>query len=233
MGTLRRLVESQAQAALSEIVDTLKHQAILAAMLDEAELPAPAGSPDLHHLLAAPFRSPPLLHGSRFGPRYEPSLFYGSLTLDALFAETAYYRLVFWYGMMDPPEDRYLTRHVLFKAGYRTAKGLRLQDSPFNRYRKRLRDPADYTATQALGENMRQAGIEAFECESAREPHGDLNVALFAPRALATKTPKRIEEWLCETAADTVSFYSRPSRGVYTYAISVFQVRGKLPEPAM
>ena len=61
------------------------------------------GGADSHYLLATPFRYPPLPYGSRFGSRFEPSLFYGARSASTALAESAYYRFVFWSGMATPP----------------------------------------------------------------------------------------------------------------------------------
>lgn len=229
---LLRMVESQEQVATSRLVGTLERQALLEEMLEAAKPPLRAEAAGLHYLLATPFRYPPLPHGSRFATRGEPSLFYGSRGLGSLLAEAAYYRFVFWYGMRRPPAAPLRTQHTLFRARYRTRNGLRLQQSPFSRYRSELRDPAHYTATQAMGGHMREAGIEAFEYESARDPQGGTNVALFTPRALSSRRPQRREAWLCETSAELVRFSAREQGRVHAFPFSTFAVGGKLPRPA-
>jgi RES domain len=232
-GTLLRMVESQEQVATSRLVSGFARQAVLEEMLEGSKPALPAAARKLPYLLATPFRYPPLPHGSRFGKRHEPGIFYGSRTLPPLLAEAAYYRFVFWAGMTGPPKGRLLTQHTLFRSGYRTGRGVKLQDPPFVRYRDTLRDPAGYSATQALGDRLRESGIEAFEYESARDPEAGINVALFAPAALKPPRTLRQEEWLCDTSSDTVAF--RPKRGqdLHEFPLKTFLVRGKLPTPAV
>jgi len=78
---------------------------------------------------------------------------------------------------------------------------------------------------------MRNAGIEAFEYRSARDPRQGLNVALFTPRALAAAKPDILDEWLCQTTAERVSYYSRTG-GICEFSIGTFLVDGELPLPA-
>ncbi|MGH8161815.1 MAG: RES family NAD+ phosphorylase [Gammaproteobacteria bacterium] len=229
---LLRMVESQEQVATSRLVATLERQSVLEDLLETAKPPMPPGTAGLSYLLATPFRYPPLRHGSRFGTRDEPSLFYGSRGLPALLAEVAYYRFVFWEGMSRSPPAPLRTQHTLFRARYRTQTGLRLQDPPFAAYRATLCDRAHYEATQRLGGEMRAAGIEAFEYESARDPGSGINVALFTPHAFASRRPQRREAWLCETSAALVRFSGREEGEVYAFARELFLVDGILPQPA-
>jgi len=160
-GVVFRLVESQEQVATNQLVSSLERQAVLEDMLEATKPRLRKGTESLHCLLATPFRYPPLKHGSRFGTRSEPSLFYGSLETRTLLAEAAYYRFVFWHGMTRPPASKLDTQHTLFGAEYRTVSGLRLQNPPFAAHRDALASPSDYHASQALGSRMRAAGIEA------------------------------------------------------------------------
>lgn len=232
-GTVLRLVESQEQVATNRLVDSLEEQALLESLLESSKPPAPAGSRRLHYLLATPFRYPPLRHGSRFGGRFEPSLFYGARRLETVLAESAYYRLLFFAGMATPPAQPLRTQHTLFSAGIATRRGLRLQAAPFDAVRAALVDPVDYRVPQRLGSAMREAGIEAFEYPSARDPAQGINVALFAPAALSGNRPLSTQAWLAETALAGVSFYSAEAGGVHRYLRSQFEVDGVLPAPAV
>jgi len=232
-GTLLRMVESQEQVATTAIVDTLAEQALLEDLLERTKPPRPLNAERLHYLLATPWRYPPLKYGSRFGKRHEPSLFYGALGLTAVLAETAYYRFLFRVGMVTPPEAAYRTQHTLFAANYQASRGLRLQDAPFDRYHTPLTDPADYSATQQLGGQLREAGIEAFEYVSARDPEGGLNLALFTPEALDGDNPLWQEEWLCETTNDSVNLVTRRLGQPRVYDLANFTVAGELPQPGI
>lgn len=230
-GTLLRWVESQAQVATAGLVDRLDKQAVLETLLEASKPPLRPGTERLHYLLATPFRYPPLRHGSRFGGRHEPALLYGALSEDALLAEAAYYRLVFWSGMATPPPARLTTQHAVFSVRYRSSRGLRLQSAAFAPWRATLADPSDYRATQALGTAMRGAGVAAFEYPSARDPAGGANVGLFTPAALAGRRPERMEPWLAQTSGDEVAL-RRHGGPVRRFRRSQFEVDGRLPMPA-
>lgn len=231
-GVLLRLVESQEQVATNQLVSSLDRQVVLEDMLEATKPRLRAATRGLHYLLATPFRYPPLKHGSRFSTRNAPSLFYGALETGTVLAEAAYYRFLFWYGMVTPPASKLDTQHTLFGAEYRTGKGLQLQALPFASYREVLTSPSDYGPTQALGAEMRTLGVEAFEFISARAPEGGINVALFTPAALGAKAPVFQEPWLCEVTAERVRFHAAHSRTLYTFPIEVFLVEGKLPQAA-
>lgn len=231
-GTLLRLVESQEQVATNQLVSSLERQAVLEDLLEATKPRLRKGTEHLHYLLATPFRYPPLKHGSRFGKRSEPSLFYGSLQVKTVLAEAAYYRFVFWYGMAQPPAAKLDTQHTLFAAAYQTARGLRLHEPPFAAYRDVLASPSDYRASQALGSRMRAAGIEACAFWSARDPDGGINLALLTPSALARNIPDSQESWLCELTAARVNFRAAHGSEMYGFSVGKFQVDGRLPFPA-
>lgn len=230
-GRLQRLVESQEQVATNQLVGSLARQSVLEEMLEGTKPPLRHGTENLHYLLAAPFRYPPLKFGSRFGKRTEPGLFYGSRETGTLLAEAAYYRFVFWYGMVEPPSDKLDTQHTLFGADYHTERGLKLQDPPFTDHVQVLTHPANHGPTQALGTSMRVSGIQAFEYVSARDPDRGINVALLTPAALGSSRPEFQDAWLCELTAKHVRFHPAHSRDLYDFPLETFQVKGELPWP--
>jgi hypothetical protein len=80
---------------------------------------------------------------------------------------------------------------------------------------------------------MREARVEAFEYRSARCPLAGLNVALYAPQALAEKRPRNLLPWLCETTADYVAFKSAQTPDTpRIFRWADFLVDGRLPLPA-
>ena len=231
-GDVFRLVESQEQVATNSLVRTLAEQALLEDLIETSKPQRPGPAIRLHYLLATPFRYPPLPWGSRFGRCFEPSLFYAARTRDTVLAESAYYRFVFWSGMATPPPAPLDTRHTLFSVAVGTRSGLQLQQLPFEAHAAALLDRRYFGATQALGSAMRAEGIEAFEYRSARDPQQGLNVALFTPDALAAAKPDILDEWLCQTTAERVSYYSRPGGGICEFPLDTFLVDGELPLPA-
>ena len=232
-GSVLRLVESQEQIATVRLVGSLAEQAVLEDLLEASKPRTPRPAADLHYLLATPFRYPPLRYGSRFGRRTEPSLFYASRELSAVLAESAYYRFVFWSGMETSPPAPLTTQHSLFGTKIATGRGLRLQHPPFDEHRSVLAHRSEYVETQALGTLMREAGVEAFEFASARDPAGGTNVALFTAAALATREPEFVQPWLCETDGRTVRYDSRTQESAWTFELETFTVAGHLPAPAI
>jgi len=231
-GDVLRLVESQEQVATNRLVATLAEQELLEALLEASKPPRPARTAQLDYLLATPFRYPPLRHGSRFGGRQEPSLFYGARALTTVLAESAYYRFVFWQGMAEPPPASLRTQHTLFGARIRARRGYALHLPPFDAHRAELTSRSEYAATQALGRALRDAGADAIEYVSARDVQAGLNVALFTPTAFAQPRPTFRQEWLCETRAEEVSFYARGEVGLQAFPLSQFTVDSRLPMPA-
>jgi hypothetical protein len=231
-GEVYRLVESQEQVATNALVRTLAEQALLEDLIDASKPPLPESARGLHYLLATPFRYPPLPWGSRFGHRFEPSLFYASRSTSTCLAESAYYRCVFWSGIATPPPAPLDTRHTLFSVPLRAARGLQLQHEPFDEFAAELTHRRDYVATQALGTALREAGVDAIEYTSARDPEGGTNVALFTPAALGADKPTILDEWLCSTSAEAVTYYSRTGGGVRAFPQHTFLVDGVLPLPA-
>jgi len=233
-GRLVRLVESQAQVATLQLVDTLAEQALLEELLETSKPPLPQSAEPLHYLLKTPFRYPPLRWGSRFGGVHEPSLFYGALRLDTAMAEAAYYRFLLWDGMrVAPPSGRILSEHCTFEARYQVERGVQLQHPPFTQYQAELCHTSRYQACQAVGTAMREAGVEAFEYRSARCPLQGNNVALFVPAALAEKRPRNLMSWLCETTGEYVAFKNAQAPDTpRVFRVQAYQCDGRLPRPA-
>lgn len=227
-----RIVESQEQIATANLVDTLEEQAVLEGLLEQTKPPQPITS-QKHYLLTTPFRYPPLKHGSRFGTRSEPSLFYASMTVATALAETAYYRFVFLDGMESPWNGRLLTEQSSFVARIATERGAELNQRPFSRFETLLASPLDYRATQMLGQRMRDAKVEGFRFKSARDLNGGVNAGVFQPGAIRSKQPQKIQQWLCSTTGDEIVFQQNLNRNnVFRFSFTEFCVDGRLPQPA-
>lgn len=233
LGTLKRMVESQKQVATVALVDNLAEHDVLEALLEESKPPLPRAIARLDYLLRSPWRYPPLPWGSRFGTRYEPGLFYGALGNAALFAETAFYRLVFLAGPKRPLDGRVMSQHTLFHARYRAECGYDLTAPPFAEHAAVLTDPARYAPCQALGLALREAGAQAFVYRSARVrgaiTEGN-NIALVVPAALQSRQHQRPEPVLCEATDSYVQLRHRDA--VHRFERAQFLVAGALPRPA-
>ena len=225
-----RIAESQEQLATYQLVDNHEEQFVLENMLESSK-PAGLYLRGLHYLFTAPFRYAPLKHGSRFGSRQEPSLLYGSTTVQTVLAEAAYYRCLFWSGMsVAPASGMFDTQHTVFGGRLSTENGLRLTGID-DEYQAALTSPADYRDTQKLGARMRDAGIEAFDFISARDPERGTNIALFIAGVIDTQEPTFRQPWLCATNDDGVSFFSAELIEIHEFSTETFLVDGVLPIP--
>lgn len=232
MGTLKRIVENQEQKVTLGLTDSMAEHDVLESLLESSK-PSSGDHGSLarfDYLLRTPWRYPPLKWGSRFGRRFEPSLFYGSLGLRALFAEAAYYRLVFLDGMATPFRDRVISQFTVFEASFRSDRGFDLSLPPFRRHESVLRHRSNYLPCQELGSVLREKGIQAILYLSARAPGDAMNIALLSPAALRSRKHRNPRHGLAETRIDGVSF--RFGTGVIEYPRKDFLVGGTLPVPA-
>ena len=226
-------MEAQHLVSTRKLVDSDQEQAIVEDLIERVKPGDVAGSNGLHYLLATPFRYPPLRHGSRFGTRGEPSLWYGSREVRTAFAEFAYYRLLFLEGTaaeLDPITAEVAAFHVRV----RTPRGVDLTAAPFTAHRRALSSPSRYASSQGLGRKMRAEGVEAFRYFSARDTEEGVNVALFTPKAFAAHRPDRLETWHSRADREGVEVRSRNllERRGFVFPRTQFEVRGSLPAPA-
>jgi hypothetical protein len=232
-GSFRRVVESQAVNSTRKLVDSDKEQAVLEDLLDtRAKLPVPMGFEDLHYLLYTPFRHPPLRNGSRFGTRLERGILYGSRELPTAFAEVAYYRLLFLEGTA---ADLGVVQVQLtaFRFGVSARRGVDLTAEPFSRFLPQVCSKVSYEASQRLGREMREDGIECCLFVSARAVEG-VNLAVFE-NVFSPKKPSGEERWSCVATRAQVDFRAAvllgESRG-FSFSREQFEVEGRLPSPA-
>lgn len=228
-----RVVEAQHVVSTRKLVDSDDEQQLLEELIDRAKPPVPRGSEGLHYLLFTPFRHPPLRHGSRFGRRDEPSLFYGSESEATALAEVAYYRLVFLEGT-SAPIQRIFVELSSFQVEIASDLAIDLTEPPFSEYRLALASPTNYGATQTLGSAMRADGVEVIRYPSARDPAGGANIALFTPRVFTKATPSVPRTWLCVTTSAGVEFSRKDyfQRETHTFPRALFEIAGTLPLPS-
>jgi hypothetical protein len=238
IGALRlepwRAVEAQHQVSTRKLVDSAAEQELLEELIDRAK-PRDLTGGRTHYLLATPFRYPPLRHGSRFGTRFDRGIWYGSQTRQTMFAEVAYYRLVFLEGTA-ADLGPVTTQLTAFSVRARSARGVDLVRPPFAAYRRTIASPQKYDATQSLGAAMRAAGVELIRYPSARDTEeGGVNVAAFVPTVFGAAKPRNLETWHCTATKDVVELVKRDyfGRDAYDYPRARFLVRGALPTPAI
>ncbi len=227
-----RAVEAQHELSTRKLVSSAQEQALLEELIDRAK-PPDLTSGKLHYLLATPFRYPPLRWGSRFGTRHERGIWYGAESRDAMFAEVAYYRLVFLDGTR-ADLGTVATMLTAFRSSARSAHAVDLTAPPFAGHRATIASPVSYSETQALGRAMREAAIELFRYPSARDPRGGTNVGAFAPAVFGRSKPRDFENWQCTASKALVELVKRDyfGRELFSFPREMFLVDGKLPLPA-
>ncbi len=222
--------------ATRKLVDGVAEQELLEELIESVKPPLPgaAGLERLHYLLSTPFRYPPLRHGSRFGTRTEPALWYGAEERRTAFAEVAYYRLLFLAGTAAALEPVAVPL-TIFEVPIRTRRGVDLTRPPFAAERVRISSPSSYAASQQLGRVMRASGVEAFRYWSARAPGGGVGVGVLSPTAFAARRPTRVQTWYCVAAHEGVDFsrMNFPNEERFGFPRTAFEVDGMLPLPAL
>ncbi len=228
-----RAVEAQHQVSTRKLVDSTAEQELLEELIETAKPPDPTRG-RLHYLLATPFRYPPLRHGSRFGRRHERGIWYGSEAQRTLFAEVAYYRLVFLEGTR-ADLGTVSTQLTAFTALVSSPRGADLVAPPFAAYRRTIASPADYGPTQTLGAAMRAAGVEIFRYPSARDAADGVNVGVLTPSAFGHGKPRALETWHCTASRERVEMMKRDyfARQSFMFPRDDFLVGGRLPAPAL
>lgn len=229
-----RAVEAQHLVSTRKLVDSREEQVVLEQLIDRVKPPMRPKSTHLHYLLFTPFRYPPLRHGSRFGTRHEPGIWYGSEALPTAFAEVAYYRLVFLEGTSAALEPL-STQLTAFTVTAKSARGIDLTAPPFAAHRRAIRSPVSYAAPQALGHDMRAAGVEMFRYPSARDPGRGTSVGIFVPDVFGRSKPRELQTWDCTAtrAAVEVSRLDYFVRESNRFTRAQFLVDGALPAPAL
>jgi len=230
-----RLIEAESLRSTRKLVDSFQEQDVLEQLVARSERSAYPGEEgeELHDLLSAPFREPPLAHGSRFGKRTERGVWYGSESARAAFAEVAYYRLVFLEGTTAELSP-IMVELSSFRVSVHSDRGIDLTSPPFDAWLEVLTSKTDYAPTQALGSAMRQDEVEVFRYVSARDTGGGTNVGLFSPRAFAAKRPRELQAWICVVMRSgvEVALKDHLSRRELFFPRTQFEVGGVLPAPA-
>ncbi len=207
-----RVVEAQHVSSSRDLVDSIEEHDLLEELLEESKPKIAKIATNKHYLIFTPFRYPPLKYGSRFGRQYEPSLWYGSMDLQTVFSEVAYYRLKFFddttanLGFSEIPI-------TVFSAYLKSSHGIDLTDHPFTDHQDKISSRQSYEYSQALGTDMRQSGIEAFIFASARASKTvksmGKNIAAFTPEVFIKKDNQYVSNmtnWQCLANKNNIEF---------------------------
>jgi hypothetical protein len=149
-----------------------------------------------------------------------------------VFAEVAYYRLLFLEGT-HADLGIVETQLTAFTAKIRTTRGIDLAAPPFDAFRDRIASPWSYGDSQMLGSAMRAAGVEAFRYPSARSGTG-VNVGVFTPAAFARGRPRNLQTWHCTAMRERVEMSKLDyfERATFSFTREQFLEDGRLPSPA-
>lgn len=200
-----RIVEAQHISSSRDLVESREEHDILEELLERSK---PQLTDNKHYLIVTPFRYPPLNYGSRFGNTYEPSLWYGSVSLQTAFAEVAFYRLKFFEDT-DAHLDYIELPMTAFKAYIKTKNGVDLTQSPFKKYQDKISNNLSHEHSQQLGSEMREAKIEAFIFTSARDKAMGQNIGAFTSDVFKMKEQQYItdmQNWRCMANQNVIEF---------------------------
>ena len=218
-GAVVRITDRQGYQASERWTDSLQEQARLEALIERVKPPA---SPGQHRLLTTPFRYPPLRSGSRFTAADQRELFYGARGLGTVLAERAFHALRFLEGSPLPVGKVIQREQTSFQVEIAVQRGLQLQHCLSAADLAAVTAPCSYQAGQALGRQMRQLDVEAFEVPAC--------VGVLTPAAFAS-TPFDFHDWALEIRPDGVTFASFGLSQVFTLLREQFLVEGRWPDP--
>ena len=176
-----RMVPFPSTAVTRQFVDNLSEAQRLEALIEGVK--PPVADVNLTKLVMSAFRYPPLNHGSRFGGRHEPSLWYGALHAMPMFYEVAYYQCRL---LNESPEiSRDYHRDMLaYQVDVHSSQHVDASLPPFDQCRDGMLSTESYTFTHQLGEQCREQGVTSLAFPSARDPEHRQNIAVFTPDAI-------------------------------------------------
>ncbi|MBF7073988.1 RES family NAD+ phosphorylase [Glaciecola sp. MH2013] len=228
-----RVVESQESVATMRLVDTLEEHALLEDIIENAKpvLPPHADQAHRHYLLKTPFRYPPLKYGSRFGRRFEPSLFYASHQLRSALLESAFYSFYFMSRSDTPFLGSINNKKTSFSAMVSTQRYANLCLLEDDETQAALQNKSDYSYTQRIGQFLRNENIDAFSYYSARESNAK-HIAVFYLNAIKGE-PENELHWEVKQTPERIIFYCSANTKLNTqFELQQFTVDGKLPRPS-
>lgn len=227
-GVVYRVVESQEKVATMNLVDTLDEQALLEELIEESK-PSLQAMKHRHYLIKTPFRYPPLKHGSRFGSRFEPSIFYAGQTLKSAICESAFYSFYFMSRCTQPYENTIINHKTSFSVDVQDNKHIALTEISDLEITAKLTHKSDYQFTQAIGKQMRDKGISSFSFLSAR-CEKEVNIGIFEIDSIIGE-PKNYLNWEVKQTAINILFYCQMNPNLsLSFDIENFLIDGVLPE---
>ena len=220
---LFRIVEAQHRISTDRLVDDLAEQDVLERMIEEVKPTMPRAARGLHHLLGTPFR-----YGYKKATRFRraserPGIFYGSEQQRTAVCETAYWLMRFYSAAPGAKLPETTLEHSAFSVTVKVERALDLTKPPLSAARKCWTDPMDYGACQRLAEHARMIGTELIRYESARDPDGGKNAALFNPAAFQKPVPTGERTWHFRFAGRKLTaFAALPSHDRHDFGFEQF-----------
>lgn len=227
-GAVVRITDRQGYQASERWTTSLQEQVRLEALIERVKPPAPPGQ---HQLLTTPFRYPPLRNGSRFSTADQREMFYGARGLSTVLAERAFHALRLLEGSPLPAGKVIQRQQTSFHVEISVKRGLELQHCLSAAERAAVTDPCSYQASQALGRQLRELHVQAFEVPSSRAPSEPPCVGVLTPEAFSS-TPFDFQDWALEIHPERVTFASFGLSKVVTLLREQFLVEGHWPVPA-
>ncbi|MBD2859548.1 RES family NAD+ phosphorylase [Spongiibacter sp. KMU-158] len=229
-GLAYRVVESQEEVATMSLVDTLEEQSALEELIEDSK-PIIEHGMGRHYLIHTPFRYPPLRHGSRFGSRFEPSIFYAGLTLRSALFESAFYGFYLDSRSLTPYPGSVMIEKTSFAVNVDAKQHADLAGVDDDALQNKLRDKSFYGFTQQLGRTLRTSGVESFSYPSARCSDG-VNIGVFHIDTIKGN-PSKLTQWHVKQSPDQAVYFS-PSKNSprYTFNRNDFAINGVIPAPS-
>jgi hypothetical protein len=193
--TVFRLVEDQHRISTSRLTDSLVEEERLERLIEEVKPRLPAAARNLHYLLATPFR-----YGHRSPSRFRragerPGIFYASESAATCIAEMAYWRMRFFSASPGARLPATTTEYLMFGIGIASDRALDLTRPPFAKGRRKWVHKTSYEACQHFAASARAIAAQLIRYESARDPNGGFNVALFDPSCFTADVPASHSSW--------------------------------------
>ncbi|WP_183411690.1 RES domain-containing protein [Litorivivens lipolytica] len=179
-------MEHQATIATMNVVhgNLAKHD-ILESVLEDSKPALPEDTAGLHWLAATPFRYM-RARESRWGRTGTRGIWYGALSQEVALRECIFHRRAFFDAYRgDKPHTLEMS---LIQAKIDTPAAVDFTAPRYNRIRKKIEDPDDYSACHAKADVARKSGAHLIAYNSARTPDtasDRLCVAVMNPQAFS------------------------------------------------
>lgn len=229
-GKAYRIVESQEKVATMKLVDTLDEQIILEELIEKNKPSIPEKN-QRHYLIQTPFRYPPIKHGSRFGSRFEPSIFYAGKSLKSALCESAFYSFYFMSRSIEPYDKDIMNHKTSFSVEIQDSHHIELTKISNPEITKKLIHKSDYRFAQLVGKQLREDGIASFSFFSARCDE-QINIGVFDINAIIGE-PETYLNWEIKQTPDNILFYcATNSKLSKSFNKKNFLMNGDLPSPS-